>query len=162
MLPATRDPMLRANILGEVRRAVHGHRARRGSDRGRLPRRSRSPPESAHRTRSIAANVRGGTLVHEGRIDEGLADYELARKLGAGDDRDALLRYHVNTLRHAATCSGGSRNRSTSPRQGFELARSAGVERTSGAILTVNTVDPLFALGEWASRREPDRRTRSN
>ena len=104
-------------------------------------------PPDARRTRSIAANIRGGTLAHEGRIDEGLADFERAR-VEAGDDRDALLRYYVN-MSDTLQLLGRFEASLDVAGQGFELARSAGVERTSGAILAVNTVDPLFALGEW-------------
>ncbi|TPW98736.1 hypothetical protein FJ656_33435 [Schumannella luteola] len=32
---------------------------------------------------------------------------------------------------------------------GIRIAEASGVARTSGAILALNTVDPLFALGEW-------------
>jgi DNA-binding CsgD family transcriptional regulator len=104
-------------------------------------------PPHAGRTRSIAANVRAGTLVHLGRVDEGMADYAIARR-EAGDDRDALLRYHVNysdTLhllgRHAESMEVAL--------AGIRIAEASGVARTSGAILALNTVDPLMALGEW-------------
>ena len=104
-------------------------------------------PPDAGRTRSVAANVRAGTLVHLGRIEEGMADYILALR-EAGDDRDALLRYHVNysdTLhllgRHAESMEVAL--------AGIRIAEASGVARTSGAILALNTVDPLVALGEW-------------
>ncbi len=140
------DPMLRANILAEsaAQYMVSGRPAEAiaaASEALELA------PEAAHRTRSIAANVRGGTLIFEGRIEEGLADYELARQLARGD-RDALLRYHVNRS-DALHLLGRFSESIAVAEEGFELARAAGVERTSGAILTVNTVDPLFALGEW-------------
>ncbi len=76
-----------------------------------------------------------------------MADFERAR-VEAGDDRDALLRYYVN-MSDTLHLLGRFDDSLDVANQGFELARSAGVERTSGAILVVNTVDPLFALGEW-------------
>jgi len=104
-------------------------------------------PPDATRIRSVAANVRAGTLVHLGRIDEGMADYAVALT-EARDDRDALLRYHVNysdTLhllgRHAESLEVAL--------AGIRIAEASGVARTSGAILALNTVDPLVALGEW-------------
>ncbi len=141
------DPMLRANILAETA-AQYMVSGRPEQAIAAATEALELAPETAHRTRSIAANVRGGTLVFEGRIDEGLADYEFARTLAHGD-RDALLRYHVNRS-DALNLLGRFAESIAVAEEGFELAREAGVERTSGAILTVNTVDPLFALGEWA------------
>ncbi len=104
-------------------------------------------PPQANRIRSVAVNVRAGTLTHLSRIDEGAADY--ARALDeAGDDRDALLRYYVNysdTLHLLGRFAESIEVAST----GVRVAAEAGVARTSGAILALNTVDPLFALGEW-------------
>jgi DNA-binding CsgD family transcriptional regulator len=100
----------------------------------------------------VAANVRGGTHIHAGRIEQGMSDYVLAKEV-AGDDRDALLRYYVNTsdTLHLLGRFDDSIARASA---GLDLAREAGVERTSGAILAVNTVDPLFALGRWAEAAE--------
>ena len=146
VLPGKCDEMLRANILAEVaaQYMVTGRieEALAASTRSL----DEAPPE-ARRTRSIAANIRGGTLTHEGRIEEGMADFERAR-IEAGDDRDALLRYYVN-MSDTLQLLGRFDDSLDVANQGFELARSAGVERTSGAILAVNTVDPLFTLGEW-------------
>jgi DNA-binding CsgD family transcriptional regulator len=110
-----------------------------------------APPDAA-RTRSVAANVRAGTLIHLGRVEEGMADYAFALR-EAGDDRDALLRYHVNysdTLhllgRHTESMEVAL--------AGIRIAEASGVARTSGAILALNTVDPLVALGEWTRADE--------
>jgi DNA-binding CsgD family transcriptional regulator len=108
-------------------------------------------PESARRSKSVAANVRGGTHIHAGRFELGMADYDLAKEV-AGDDRDALMRYYVNTS-DTLHLLGRFEESMERARAGLQLAREACVERTSGAILTVNTVDPLFALGRW---READ------
>ncbi len=105
-----------------------------------------APPDAA-RIRSIAANVRAGTLTHLGRIDEGAADYALALR-EAGDDRDALLRYHVN-YSDTLHLLGRHRESVEVALAGIRIADASGVARTSGAILALNIVDPLFALGEW-------------
>lgn len=140
------DAMLRANILAELA-AQYMITGRIEEALAAASRSLDEAPADARRTRSIAANIRGGTLAHEGRIDEGLAFLERA-KVEAGDDRDALLRYYVN-MSDTLQLLGRFEASLDIAAQGFELARSAGVERTSGAILSVNTVDPLFALGEW-------------
>ncbi|MGN6273302.1 MAG: helix-turn-helix transcriptional regulator [Protaetiibacter sp.] len=107
----------------------------------------RLAPPDASRTRSIAANVRAGTLVHLGRIEEGMLDYALALR-EAGDDRDPLLRYHVN-YSDTLHLLGRHRESMEVAVEGIRIAEASGVARTSGAILSLNTVDPLFALGEW-------------
>jgi len=104
-------------------------------------------PADASRIRSVAANVRAGTLTHLGRIAEGAADYALALR-EAGDDRDALLRYHVN-YSDTLHLLGRYRASMEVALAGIRIADASGVARTSGAILALNTVDPLFALGEW-------------
>jgi DNA-binding CsgD family transcriptional regulator/tetratricopeptide (TPR) repeat protein len=141
------DPMLRANVLGEMaaQYMVSG-RSDEAIDAATLA--LEIAPESARRSKSVAANVRGGTHVHAGRFELGMADYALAKEV-AGDDRDALLRYYVNTS-DTLHLLGQFEDSIARAQAGLELARAAGVERTSGAILTVNTVDPLFALGRWS------------
>ncbi len=104
-------------------------------------------PPDASRIRSIAANVRAGTLTHLGRIEEGAVDYALALR-EAGDDRDALLRYHVN-YSDTLHLLGRHRESMEVALAGIRIAEASGVARTSGAILALNTVDPLFALGDW-------------
>lgn len=104
-------------------------------------------PDWANRIRSVALNVRAGTLTHLSRIDEGAVDY--ARALTeAADDRDALLRYYVN-YSDTLHLQGRFRESIDVATTGIRIAEEAGVARTSGAILALNTVDPLFALGDW-------------
>jgi DNA-binding CsgD family transcriptional regulator/tetratricopeptide (TPR) repeat protein len=146
LLPDESDAMLRANILAEVA-AQYMVSGRIDDALAAATKSLEEAPDDARRTRSIAANIRGGTLAHEGMIEEGLADLERAR-VEAGDDRDALLRYYVN-MSDILQLLGRFDDSLDVAGQGLDLARSAGVERTSGAILAVNTVDPLFALGEW-------------
>ncbi|MEO8263590.1 MAG: AAA family ATPase [Pseudolysinimonas sp.] len=141
------DPMLRANILGEMA-AQYMVSGREADAIAAATEALEIAPESARRSKSVAANVRGGTHVHAGRFEQGMADYALAKEV-AGDDRDALLRYYVNTS-DTLHLLGRFEESIERAQAGLDLAREAGVERTSGAILTVNTVDPLFALGRWA------------
>jgi DNA-binding CsgD family transcriptional regulator len=140
------EPALRAGLLAELasKYMVSGQSDR--AIRAATDAIDTAPPD-ASRTRSVAANVRAGTLAHLGRLDEAMADYELALT-EAGDDRDALLRYHINysdTLhllgRHAESLEVAL--------AGIRIAEASGVARTSGAILALNTVDPLVALGDW-------------
>ncbi|PJJ71704.1 regulatory LuxR family protein [Diaminobutyricimonas aerilata] len=104
-------------------------------------------PREAGRTRSFAANMRGAVLLHQGFVDDALAEYDVALA-EAGDDVDALLRYYIN-LSDGLLMLGRHEASIELAEQGLAIAAAAGVERTSGAILAVNTVDPLFALGEW-------------
>ncbi|MEO5920113.1 MAG: LuxR C-terminal-related transcriptional regulator, partial [Pseudolysinimonas sp.] len=145
------DAMLRANILGEVAAQYMisgGEEAAIAAATEALE----IAPESAHRSRSVAANVRGSTHIHAGRLDQGMADFALAKEI-AGDDRDALLRYYVNTS-DTLHLLGQFEESITRAQAGLDLAREAGVERTSGAVLAVNKIDPLFALGRWAEVEE--------
>lgn len=140
------DPTLRAGILAE---AASKYMVSGQSDRAiaASTHALAIAPEWANRIRSVALNVRAGTLTHLGRIEDGSEDY--VRALAeAGDDRDALLRYYVNysdTLHLLGRFQESIQVATT----GIRIAEEAGVARTSGAILALNTVDPLFALGEW-------------
>lgn len=140
------DPTLRAGILSEAasKYMVSGQseRAIAASTEALA-----IAPPAANRIRSVALNVRAGTLTHLGRLDEGAADYALAL-VEAADDRDALLRYYVN-FSDTLHLLGRFRESIDTATTGIRIAAEAGVARTSGAILALNTVDPLFALGEW-------------
>ncbi|QEO10173.1 helix-turn-helix transcriptional regulator [Protaetiibacter larvae] len=146
LLPAEADPVLRAAILAEAasKYMVSG-RSELALERA-TEALAIAPPD-ARRSRSVAANILGGTLTHLGRIDEGAAQYALALR-EAGDDRDALLRYHVN-YSDTLHLLGRFEESVAVALEGCRIAEEAGVARTSGAILALNTVDPLFALGEW-------------
>ena len=145
------DEMLRTNILAEL--ASHYMINGRTDDAMRATTAVLDEADPAWtRSRSIAANIRGGTLLHAGRVEEGLADFEDARR-SAGDDRDPLLRYYVN-LSDSYHLLGRFEESLATATEGLEMSRQAGVERTSGAILAVNTIDPLFSLGRWAEADE--------
>jgi DNA-binding CsgD family transcriptional regulator/tetratricopeptide (TPR) repeat protein len=101
---------------------------------------------------SYALNVRGTCLVHVGRVAEGLASLEEAARVAEEDSgtmRAAINRSDVLNLlgRHEESLAAAE--------EGLALARERGVERTTGAILATNAIDPLIALGRWdeAARR---------
>ena len=100
-------------------------------------------PEAA----SVASNVRGVARAHRGEVAEGVADLERAKELAQGN-ADALLRFRVNysDMLHLL----GRYDESVAiADEGLDRSRELGVERTSGAILASNMIDPLFARGEW-------------
>ena len=146
LLPPDDEPELRAGILAEAAsKFMVSGRSEQAIEAAEEA--LRIAPASAHRIRSVAANVLAGTLTHLGRIEEGSAGY--ARALEEADgDRDALLRYHVN-YSDTLHLLGRHRESMEVALTGIRIADEAGVVRTSGAILALNTVDPLFALGEW-------------
>ncbi len=146
LLPPGTASGLRAEILVEL--AAQYMVAGRGTEAlDAAARAAEEAPTEASRTRSFAANMRGATLLHQGDIQGGLEAYELALD-EAGDDVEALLRYYIN-LSDGLLMLGRHEESIELAEQGLAMAASAGVERTSGAILAVNTVDPLYALGEW-------------
>lgn len=102
--------------------------------------------------RSVATNIRGMALVELGRVDEGLAQLELAGAL-AGDDDSARLRYWLN-LSDALSLVGRFREAVTAAEEGAEHARRHGVARTLGAMLMANTADALASVGEWRRAEE--------
>jgi len=100
-------------------------------------------PEAA----SVASNIRGVARAHGGDVQGGLADLERAKELAQGN-ADALLRFRVNysDMLHLL----GRYDESVAiADEGLDRSRELGVERTSGAILASNMIDPLFARGEW-------------
>lgn len=94
---------------------------------------------------SIAANVRGGSLAHLGRVAEGVREYERARDLAAGST--AEMRYRVN-YSDLLTLLGRYREAVAVAEEGLRRARELRVERTSGSIMAQNMIVPLLELGE--------------
>lgn len=94
---------------------------------------------------SIAANTRGGSRIPTGDVERGLADYALAWRHAAGSN--AQMRYRVN-YSDALHLLGRHREAIRVAQEGIEHARTLGVERTSGSILTQNLAEPLLQLGE--------------
>jgi DNA-binding CsgD family transcriptional regulator/tetratricopeptide (TPR) repeat protein len=98
---------------------------------------------------SVAANIRGISRLSLGEIEGGLADLALAGELAEGNE-SARLRYWVNES-DAMSLLGRFDEAIRIAETGAERARQRGVERTSGAMLMLNVIQPLFSLGE--SRR---------
>lgn len=95
---------------------------------------------------SVAHNIRGSSLVAAGSIERGLAELDEAGRL-AEHDPGAALRYAVNAS-DAMNTLGRYEEAVRLAERGAREARARGVERTSGVILSSNTVEPLLALGE--------------
>ncbi|WP_181034314.1 helix-turn-helix transcriptional regulator [Arthrobacter sp. GMC3] len=96
---------------------------------------------------SIAANLRGSSRAMAGDIDGWRADLEKAEDLAQGNT-DAVLRFRINysdTLYHLGLYDESIRV----AEDGIRQARELGVERTTGAILSSNAVEPLFGRGDW-------------
>lgn len=96
---------------------------------------------------SIAANTRAGSRMHTGDVAGGLADYTLAWERAEGST--AQMRYRVN-YSDALYLLGRHREAVRVAEEGIAHARTLGVERTSGSILTQNLAEPLLQLGEIA------------
>jgi len=101
---------------------------------------------------SVALNVRGICLISTGEIEAGLAALTSAGELAKGDD-SARLRYWVN-LSDVMNLLGRFDEALALAKEGENRARLRGVQRTSGAILLSNMIEPLFALGEWDAAEE--------
>jgi tetratricopeptide (TPR) repeat protein len=95
---------------------------------------------------SVAHTVRGIAHIDRGDIEEGLADLDSARRL-AGTDPSPLLRHAVNAS-DAMNVIGRYQDAVDIAEAGAEQVRRRGVERTSGVMLSSNTVEPLMALGQ--------------
>ncbi|WP_288024916.1 helix-turn-helix transcriptional regulator [Arthrobacter sp.] len=98
--------------------------------------------------RSVAANLRGVSRINAGDVAGGREDLESAEGLAEGNAQ-ALLRFRVN---YSDTLNLlGLYNESIEVAEaGIARARQLGVERTTGALLSSNAVEPLFALGDWS------------
>ncbi len=97
---------------------------------------------------SIASNLRGSSRAMAGDVEGWRADLAAAKMLAQGDT-GALLRFRINysdTLHHLGLYDESIRI----AEEGISQARELGAERTSGAILSSNAVEPLFARGDWA------------
>jgi len=94
-----------------------------------------------------AHNVRAPSLVHLGRVDDGLADFSTAREL-AGDVPRMLVSYHINAS-DALHLLGRYAEAAEVAREGMDRAREIGLARGLGAMLAGNAAEPLLALGDW-------------
>ncbi|MBS1907520.1 MAG: AAA family ATPase [Actinobacteria bacterium] len=94
---------------------------------------------------SVAANLRGCSRIHLGEVEAGLADFRLSWEHAA--DHDAQLRYRVNYA-DSLNMLGRFREAVEVAEAGVTHSRTLGVERSTGAILSHNMVEPLLELGE--------------
>ncbi|PFG29701.1 putative ATPase [Paramicrobacterium agarici] len=94
---------------------------------------------------SVAANLRGMSRAQLGDIDEALADLERARENAI--DSSSRLRFSVN-YSDLLNLLGRYQEAIDVARAGLARAIELGVERSSGAIMLHNLIDPLFALGD--------------
>ncbi|PCE15481.1 hypothetical protein AUC47_11320 [Microbacterium sp. SZ1] len=94
---------------------------------------------------SIAANIRGASLAHLGRVAEAHEQYALA--LARANTTNAELRYRVN-YSDLLGLLGRYHDAVRVAEEGMERAREYGVERTTGAIMTQNMAVPLLEMGE--------------
>lgn len=139
------DEVFRAELLNQLasRRMIAGDReeAIRLADEAE---RGAAGADSTDQL-SIAANVRGGSLAHLGRVEEGVREYERARELATGSN--AEMRYRVN-YSDLLTLLGRYREAVEVAEEGLRRARELRVERTSGSIMAQNMVVPLLEMGE--------------
>ncbi len=149
LLPDGADSSLRAQLLGELA----GRLMLEARDDEAIETATRAFEEAsaggATERMSIAATVRGVARVGRGEIDAGLVDLEKARML-AGVDGGPLLRYFVNAS-DVMNLLGRYDDAIAIAQTGAEQARERGVERTSGVMLSSNTVEPLLAAGRLDS-----------
>jgi DNA-binding CsgD family transcriptional regulator len=139
------DEVLRATILNYLAsRHMVGARTSEAIDAATAAWEHASRAGS-QREMSVARNVRGGSRGHLGDIEGALADYAEAREHAT--DASSELRYRVN-YSDLLMVLGRYREAIAVAMEGQELARAVGVERTSGSIMTQNTVEPLLELGE--------------
>ncbi|WP_337002248.1 MULTISPECIES: helix-turn-helix transcriptional regulator [unclassified Microbacterium] len=139
------DDRLHATILNALasRHMIGGHldlSFALAVDAGALADRAGSDDEA-----SIAANIRGASNAHRGRIEEGIRDYDRARTLARGST--AELKYRVN-FSDLLTLLGRYREAVQLAEDGLARSRTYGVERTSGSVMTQNMAVPLLELGE--------------
>jgi DNA-binding CsgD family transcriptional regulator/tetratricopeptide (TPR) repeat protein len=140
------DPELRISILAELA-AQHMLAGRLSDCVERASEAIESAPEAARQFVAIAANVRACARIDLLDISGGREDLELSHRL-AGEDPQALIRYYLNAS-EANTLLGDYSTALEVAREGLRMALAYGVERSTGAMLAVNTIDPLFALGLW-------------
>lgn len=100
---------------------------------------------------SSARNTLGTSLVGLGAEDGGLAELSRAGEL-ARDSSRTLVRFSVN-YSDALHLAGRYHEAVNQALAGVEVARSLGLERSSGAMLAGNAAEPLLALGEWSRAR---------
>lgn len=144
LAPADRSDSLRPQLLGELAGRLMLE-ARFDEAVQTSTRAIAEAGEGAAPRRSVAHTIRGTVRVAQGDLAGGLDDLERGREL-AGDDAGPLLRNAVNAS-DVMNLLGRFDDAVGIAERGVEQARRRGVERTSGVMLSSNTVEPLLALG---------------
>lgn len=94
---------------------------------------------------SIALNLSGAIRSSIGDIEGGLGDFE--RSLALAASNHSQMWCHVNRS-DSLNILGRYRDAITAAETGLELTRRYGVDRTTGAIIVQNLIEPLLELGE--------------
>ncbi len=151
LLPEDAPQYLRANLLNSLgaRQMIHG----RFQEAIRLTEQaSEAARGCSTRELSIAASISGCSLAHLGELEAGLTVMSSAEHLAEGDG-SALLRYRVNAS-DMTNLLGRYEESVALATEGVARAKALGVERSSGALMASNAVDPLIALGRWELAEE--------
>ncbi|MBP2414930.1 DNA-binding CsgD family transcriptional regulator/tetratricopeptide (TPR) repeat protein [Arthrobacter stackebrandtii] len=111
-----------------------------------------STADGDRQQQSIAANLRGSSRAMAGDVEGWRQDLSVARELAEGNS-DAMLRYRIN-YSDALNQLGLYDDSISIAEEGIRQARALGVERTTGAIMSSNAVEPLFSRGDWDKANE--------
>jgi DNA-binding CsgD family transcriptional regulator/tetratricopeptide (TPR) repeat protein len=142
LLPAVLDPQIRRAVLLELAgfSLITG-----GPDTIHLAREALAAADD-ERLRKRARSTLGSALVAVGREAEGLAELEAA--FAAPGDVLGTLRDHVN-YGEALVLVGQWQRAIDVTKAGLAVARSAGMERSLGALLLGHAAEALLAAGQW-------------
>ncbi len=145
--PATR--VLRAEILANMSASLmmKGDSPRGLAVAEQALAEGRAAGPEARAAASLGANIAGVTLIDLNRPDEALARFDEALDL-AGDDWGPRVRWAIN-LSDSLNLLGRTREALQVAEQALEEARRRGEERGAGIMLITNSVEPMFALGQW-------------
>lgn len=94
-----------------------------------------------------ASTTLGSSLVHLGRVDEGMQWMERARTLPT-EAPGARLSYHAN-VSDALCLLGRFEEAARLAQEAIDAAHEIGRGRTLGALIVGNAAEPLLALGKW-------------
>lgn len=147
LTPRGSDDMLRAALLNHLA-ARYMLQARLAEAMAVATEALELSTATGHRSeQSVALNLRGSSRAMAGDIAGWRTDLTASKELARGNT-DAMLRFRVN-YSDTLYLLGLYDESISIAQEGIEQARKLGVERTTGAILSSNAVEPLFAKGDW-------------
>lgn len=151
LLPPDAPVYLRASLLNGIaaRQMIHGNYREAIRVAGQAEEIARG---HSARDLSIAASTIGCSKAQLGELSEGMKILGSAEPLAEGD-ANALLRYRVNAS-DMNNLLGRYEESVALASEGIRRAKAVGVERSSGAIMASNAVEPLIALGRWDEAEE--------